>query len=377
MPRLIGNPASSIWNAAQYAGQQVGSFVAADPSTLPLPTRPMQAAARFTCERWSNAPGSVKSITLTGPILDDVCSQYLGNNGWDLPVPGSIPFQGGQCPTTYSMTLSWDDYSGPNYERTDVGGSNVTGPIDDIRIVFNPFDPGDPNGLGIWFTLAIAQGGNVIFDQRQGRGDKTTSWVDNVQLVSLSRVDGLPDDCGDLPTPPPGPGPNPAPPPNNNFTINLGGFNPQITVGEIDVDIDGKISVPVDIDNDITLDLFGDKGGGSVNGRFPTEAGPTQDTNVSGEIQAEEGRFIRAVDVTVVDPFNSGTDIGLQGGEILTIPRHANVTFESSSGYETDPFSVRLLGQRIECPFIEGATRVRVTPAPGARLFFTLIYFEE
>lgn len=365
MPRLQGSPSSSVWNAADYVNQLYGDFVAADPSTVPLITRPIQAVARNQCERWSADPSAWAGIPFGPGTMEDMCGTYLGNQGYSLPTVNPPQFSGGQC-------------SGVEYIVSFEGRAWSGSPIAGQWVQQSSQHPGPIGG----FSGPVPSAGNpaipaMVLSHGLDQFQKTSSefsGFDAIRNVSVARVDNNPDNCGDLP----GsydPGPTPAPDPGPNFTINLGDFNLDIVVDGVNVDVDGKISIPFTINNDITLDLFGDKSGDGGSQQSSAEPGPVQDSNLSGELEAEEGRAIRAVRVTIIDPYNSGTDVGLQGGEILKIPRHANLTFEDSAGYETDAFNVRVNGQRIECPFLEGAKRVRVTPNEGVRLFFQLLYF--
>lgn len=160
------------------------------------------------------------------------------------------PFAGGQCAgVTYAVTYFrewWRDF--PEFATGSVTTS-VVGPVSGI--VSAPASPGDPATLRRW----VLQSGSG--DSFLGFND-STSYV-SMSITSVARPGGEPDVCGSLPGTP-----GPPPPPTNprptlpDVDVDFPGF-PSITiplipvVGIVNVNIDGKITVPVTVNANFDL----------------------------------------------------------------------------------------------------------------------------
>jgi hypothetical protein len=292
-----------------------------------------------------------------------MCGPYFGDNNWDLPVSSGPSFDGGQCEGVL--------YNGE--ARTTVNGSPTP---------WVPFT----NRPG---PLTIIQTGDGVNSQGQalqdGDGNIIVATTDNsppfdeigVEARNIVRADGQPDECGN---PPPNynvdGNPPPLPPPSRD--VQVGPFIIPVLIGDFDIDVTGQLVIPVTINGELNLNLFGDNPSGGSGQSGNPDRGPQLDTEDGDEEEAPDGRAICAAQVQIITPNTIGvTEIPLDGGDILTVPRHGMLTFEDERGFDTDTFNIRLLGQRIDCPFKEGAKRVRITMVGNARALVTLLLFPE
>lgn len=222
-----------------YAGANTPQFIADNAPTTPH-LAAGKAIARHVCRQYARGagPGTWPGFTAAWGGL---CKPYLDSIN-ESPLDGELgrPFNGGQCPVSYKITFNATGASGA-CNPIEFGTSTISagvGPIS-IRKFHNTAVSSQSGGLCPGFSH------NVIFYRNangestlvgQGRGIRLNS-------ISVSRVDGLPDNCGNtvpifdppnsrpgLPplTPPrvtiPGIGPvtiNPTFSPTGNVTINL------------------------------------------------------------------------------------------------------------------------------------------------------------
>lgn len=164
----------------------------------PTDTTPRVQAARATCDAYGSAPGPVAgALSVVGAStlpLDYACQPYWDDRGYDAPQEAP-PFSGGQCPgVLYRVTVTSDLFG------EQVISSSRRGPI----------LPGGNRNQGTesspsWF-------GFYLYGPNQTEGQIYDGANDNQngRVVSVERVDELPDDCGN-PPPSPQPGANPPP----------------------------------------------------------------------------------------------------------------------------------------------------------------------
>lgn len=329
------------------------------------------------------------------------------------PPPPPAPNVGGQCPTLYN--IQWID------TRTGVPGTEAAGQtvvwtnatpvqrVGPIRLIpgSNPVGSvvgGHSAGSG---DVIIGTGfpiGNTPLETKLSGPANTNiaSWrVASRQLV-LSRVDGLPDDCGDpdntVPTPisPPPRIPVDVPytdedgnpvtiPVTIAFAIPFVFINGQLNA-PFRVEIPIQFSVP--IDGTINLETgdinfnFGGGGTGGGGGCLPkppsdfttpepppppppgTEADPV-------DIPSDDTRLkdIIVGAIVTTDPDGGGaTIVGQTSNPDLYVPRVANLQFAIQIGNSvswTERVNITSLRQFVPCPWEGGAIDVRITPEPG------------
>lgn len=325
------------------------------------------------------------------------------------PPPENSP-GGGQCPTLYNVTVQ------RTYQFTS-GGScpsftdsqTLNGRLGPIRGV-QPFKEGPDAG---YYLLHAPQPGfpdgrSRVVVATDGSAIVCPSRVLGVSITSIVRVDGQPDDCGDLPplVPIP-PFPNPTIPDDVEYDDDNGdpitvpvnitfGFPFIFINGELNVPFRVQISPEFNFDIDGTLNLetgdvnfnFGGSPGGD--GCLPKPPGdfapigdepPTPDPGIPQPPPVDDDPtddrlkdIIRGVIVTAsVDDVNA-TIIGQDGNPDLYIPRIGNVQFAiqiRNSVSWTERVNVTNLRQFIPCPWEGGAIDVRGTAEPGVIMSLT------
>lgn len=324
-----------------------------------------------------------------------------------LPPP---PVSGGQCPTRYNVGVSWTRTAVVAGQCSSTSASatvlNVLGPI---------------SGLGVDTV------GNLTRLYVQGQSDATRPdgrylafayenptpvpcppQFTSSNITSIVRVDGQPDDCGDLPPiVPPIPVPNPTIPDDVEYEDDDG--NPinipvNITFGFPFIFINGTLNVPFrvqispefnfDIDGTLNLETgdvnfnFGGTPGG--NGCLPKppddfapigdeppnpDPGIPQPPAVDDDPTDERLKdIIRGVIVTSSASNPNATIINQTANPNLYIPRIGNVQFAiqiRNSVSWTERVNVTNLRQFIPCPWEGGAIDVRGTPEPGVIMTLT------
>lgn len=157
----------------------------------------------------------------------DFGSGSSGGSGAGIDFVPGPPFVGGQCDTLYLVSYTWElensgSFSGANTYAGPINGS-VFEPADDVPGSGAQYGRGGIN-FGDPSSVAYVVFGSISED------------VVAFQIDSVSRVDGMPDDCGDLPGdnpnfPPviPNPGPPPSDPEADPILVP--------SVGDVDIDI--------------------------------------------------------------------------------------------------------------------------------------------
>lgn len=196
----------------------IGNFVAG-----PEPANPVAAAIqrryRAQCDSYSNAPswfqGLVEASNNGGATMDNICGPWLESQGSGPPDYAPV-FEGGQCPgVAYNWSVSYERSTRFNADgscnfsaRSDSG--TATGPL---TAAYNDFEvsPGSTDcDNGQYFSWALRSGsGSLVageFNAGGARSYRNFSWT-------ITRADGLPDDCGDQPPSVIEPNPNPRPDP--------------------------------------------------------------------------------------------------------------------------------------------------------------------
>lgn len=208
----------------------------ADPNEIGV----VPSAGRAVCRALASTGFSdIPLANRSGPGF--ACQPYWENEGIDAPVENP-PFTGGQCPTVYEVSLSaqFDRFDGTSgsgtFER------NLAGPIEGTFI-----ESGDFNGPNQRWGI-IAQGEKTVVGFGSCPPNTTRACYTSVDITSVVRVDGQPDDCGDPPGPSvPGPS-NPGTPFGTPQPISIGDDVVNITVNPPQIDLSGSTFFPVNID---------------------------------------------------------------------------------------------------------------------------------
>lgn len=323
----------------------------------------------------------------------------------ELPAP---PFSGGQCDQSYQVTIS---YTVPNVSLPPFNGTSVSIQRGRIQAV-QPFVDG--NNLGIRIVHGSAGNPNAsisttvaAFFNAIPNGDLPII-INSVVIVPEG---GGSDTCGDPPPaiPPYTPGDNSV---TTNVTYN-DNDNTEITVpvviafGYANVNIDGTISIPVEINASLNpeVNLNGELNlnGGDVNFNFGNPSLPGSDCQPNSDsfnpdpslpanpvdIPDEEDdpdpsapkpqvrRLLKGCIATVSTPSPQASVIFQGDNPDIYVPSLGYVSFQITVGGRsawTADIPVKNKRQFIPCPWEGGATNVKGTPAPGGSLVVTPVY---
>lgn len=121
------------------------------------------------------------------------CGEDVPNDPLDTGSPPS--FSGGQCPVSYSVTILADQFfrSDGSYRNTSSNTAVRVGAIGEPYLT-------SENGFSDVAVKIPEQDGSVVGSVLTlGASVQASRFFGNVRISSITRVDGLPDDCGDLP----------------------------------------------------------------------------------------------------------------------------------------------------------------------------------
>lgn len=320
------------------------------------------------------------------------------------------PFTGGQCPARYFISLSgtFDGDTAPGVQGTPFGpvATNVWGPISGFEVV----NSGSSSTL-----ICNCQGGgtfpsgpsqislfSVGYDGTNSLGIQTFS------VDSISRLDSLPDDCGD----PPPIVPPPDPPVVDTDITYVDADNNSVTIpvtlvyAPVTVDFNGNLSIPVRVNVDAELSpSFSaniDISTGDININFgdqnysPTITNPPSSYDTSDDIPdvppdvpddypipdpLEPGddtiRILKGCIVTVTSIPPGITEVFQEDNPNIFVPRLGNVQFAIRIGTSlswTEEIFVKNRRQFIPCPWEGGAIDVKGTPVPNVTWVITPVY---
>lgn len=194
---------ATLSELAESVGQRTGNFVVDNANSV----------ANYACLLYKNYPFTTVGGVMVPPVpvikgfWDSLCE----NRPPGLPSPPDSPFVGGQCEgIEYYVTLRYM----PNGNQTTI---RVYGKVGGARIRFEEI-PGGLRGV----TEVLCQGSNpspgflptqqwLFISSYNG-----ASPTDSVRIVNVERVDGQPDNCGNLPPSYP---PDTIPPNQYNTTV--------------------------------------------------------------------------------------------------------------------------------------------------------------
>jgi len=204
-------------------------------------------AANFACQLYHDYPWFMVTTPVVGAynkgFFDEMCRRRPSG----LPPSPVVPFPGGQCPTLYKIHYR-QVYTQPPYDTDVVQFTpNFVGPLRGSRLInsgktlqiYAQGIPGSP-----------APGWYTVQDLNLPQND-----VHYLGVVRVERQDGLPDNCGDLPSD----HPHTVPPSdrlNQSITVNMGDAN--ITVPVTIKNSTNKYNLEIDAgDINLVFDLGG------------------------------------------------------------------------------------------------------------------------
>jgi hypothetical protein len=372
-PALLANWTADqtlgLFRDAFNASRQDGATFIHTGSPTSLVGRLNQATARQACRRWARKLDTLPADK--NAAYDTACRPYLESIG-EYPGTGIIrqDFRGGQCPGVgYIVTMQGNNAC--------PGGTTSTlsrnGPLGGFVIGNAPGNDcqGNPGRRpGILVDGQFVGGSLTAIRQADA-----ASW----RVVSVTRVDGQPDNCGNPPitvTPPP-PVTTPLPPIRVRPDVNI-----DVTI-DVDIGPDGSIDIDFnpefELEPDVTIDPFGGDGGGS--GGTPTappgDRGNPGDDFDSGEEtpegEAPPGQVLTGVliDAISIADFVNKTEL-----PSATVYRGVcYVLMGGEPGVDLQPEgSTVVFPQFFEAP--ENSTKWRVYANVGYRLRVTPYYRE-
>lgn len=243
----------------------------------------------------------------------------------DIPIP--VPFEGGQCDgIAYTVVIQFDSRFVQGEQTTT---PNVIGPISGVTTVTNPNGTRQP---------VIQANPN----KNAGSPSSDSLSYQDPFIVSVTREDGQPDDCGDPPAdiPPFSPAPRPISftyQDVNNTTVNVSGdmtiFAP-VVIAPVTVIAPVRVELPdFNFDGYLSFDPtfefnFGRQGAEKSPGDGDPNNGP--DDPIDNPITPEDDSDRRLIGMKVIatpDGTNRNTIIPQSGGPTLYLPRIANAYF--------------------------------------------------
>ena len=229
---LVNGASTLTGAAAQIAGPAVAEVMCQAgglASILAGPFGPLQS------------PGTGnRTLSDMGAILQSACAVPP-----PLPEAPSPPFTGGQCPcVSYSVQISTTGANPGPFFYTRVGP--IGGAVNGVEVPENP-------GRKSWgFYYGEAACGGRRFELISSSGLETPDTGFSITVDSATRMDGLPDDCGDPPAPvrppgglPPIPDLPPSPIIPDDGPGGGGGFIFKPVVGPINITNNGQVTVSV------------------------------------------------------------------------------------------------------------------------------------
>lgn len=198
---------------------------------------------RKRCDQFANLPGWARALGngSTG-TMDRICTPYWNDQGTDGPV--STPFfSGGQCPSTYTVVFRRRVFSGGVWGWSNNFSRQGTGPVG-VQGFAGPASCAGQNGsVPTAYNLTF----NGVVSGPTPLVNQCSDTSPGFEIVSVTRIGGLPDNCGNPPptlipgpNPPPNPGPTPGPEPTDDP---FGGPIPDLPIPPFDDPIFGPTPI--------------------------------------------------------------------------------------------------------------------------------------
>lgn len=291
-----------------------------------------------------------------------------------VPLP-AVNFTGGQCLTEYNVQGTVDRYINGNLAQQDQVyqvGYGLAGPIQSVG--YN--QRGD--------KILVIHGGGIQTEIPSGTQAGGTS-LQGLRNVLVTRRDGGLDNCGD-----PTADVEPMSPADREITINVGGDNAQLAVGNGILQVNGDVTAPIRINSpnfDFTGELVLNKGDinlnfGGVDPRVPcvpdepgTDLPPPDDTEPPPDNPEENGNMIGVIVVTQsIDASAQVTRVPQGDNPDIIVPKLGYVSFRIRVGDTyawTEDIPIKVERQYVHVPGGVSAVAVAGTPRMGVTWVIT------
>lgn len=348
-------------------------------------SRDVVCSALATNEALAGWIDAVWRTNWNGSLASAVRRGFCSNPSAPPDPSDYIQFTGGQCPgVTYRVQADYQFAPSPATGFPGPEGSlddTIEGPI----TYQNPFTvpDGEPN-QGFKGVAWIGSNGDRVSVIINPSGFDGVS----VSNVSITREDGLPDDCGNPPPQIPPYEPSPISrdvtyvnnegnqvTENYNFTLNapvlVGGniFAP-VTIAGNDFELEAEIT----LDGEFEFN-FGDEPGGDT----VTDGEPPDSAIDDDEPESDDPRIIAVLVSSTVDTDVAGTTLIAQtDNPDVYVPDLGLISFriavsDGFTGWTSDE-RVKNVRQYIPCPAPQGAVEVKGSPRPGVTWALTPVY---
>lgn len=332
----------------------------------------------------------------TAPSYNGAAATYAARCGLPLPddFNGTPAFTGGQCPVPYSVSISWTRelsvVQPPDGTLLDPRTATVTvaGAIEGLRV------NNQPNIA----QLFLKHAGTETTIDSFGVTPAGDSRIINATITSVTRPDGLPDNCGNPPVTPPVYTPG-----SNSYTTNVT-YNDNegteitipvvIALGYATFNANAEVTIPVNLDFELNPELnfnaeFNfNTGEVTPDIRNPSAPRPPSCTDPNGfepdptipspppeipdaespdtppDAPTERETIINACIVTVAAPGDNESVIFQDGNPDIYVPALGYVQFKirvGSTSAWTGDIPVKCKRQFIVCPWPLGAIDVAGT----------------
>lgn len=201
----------------------IAESIAEPPTRRPFANAVGQAG-RKVCDRLSANGGNEYNGDVLRGALVTICTPYWNEQGYSEPVAAPPPFQGGQCPVNYNVSVVRQS----NGQVVSGSPSTLAGPVTGFTVIDD--GPGPSGTLKKTFTFTSAGGNSTasVFVPPASPG----------LTPQVVRADGQPDNCGNLPVgdtyqPGPTPAPDPGPLDPDEQPVDDPVFGPGLPVGPV------------------------------------------------------------------------------------------------------------------------------------------------
>lgn len=285
----------------------------------------------------------------------------------------SPEFTGGQCPVDYDGTLRITKITGAGDFSFNADFFFILGPIQGAWS--EPVNGGQTYRYGV-----VGAEGNVFVGATSGTG-----WQ-GVALISVTRSDGQPDNCGDPPPPRPDtyvPSPTTVNITYVDNTMNTFNEDVDITIFAPFIGIGGAIFAPITIAGN-TFQLAGTL---QFSPEFKLEVNPVVEIGPRGSADGEppppdyptelpestQGRrvIVGAIVTATTVTLGKKTEIYQEVNPDIFAPRIGNLSFLISTDKGvawTEDIPIKNVRQFVTCPFYLGAVDVAATAEDGFEL---------
>jgi len=318
------------------------------------------------------------------------------------PAPPPPPFVGGQCAVLYNVSYTTEErdstiftcnaFSNPTTVTALIGGSPVLGPIGEPIEVLAAGGAGGSTDSNQEFRLSTGSGQRLLSLGGAGNRSYLGSCGPSYRITNfgVSRVDGLPDDCGSV---------SPVFPPATFIDVDV-----DVTYN-IDDGTELTVNIPfifapiiTDINGNFRFPFTFELGGIDFSGNLQLEPNfnvtinpppaprgtdspitdlPGPDDEIPVEPSTFEERVVGVVVQSALVGEQQLTTIFTTDIPQILAPRCGSVKFGyaiAGRSFWSPDIDIKDLNCFIPCPFSQGADTVAASPAPGVVLNYVPIY---